>query len=132
MRSTHSILCDTSFYAYCILVSGIFSKSFEGFLTIQLTVRQNLVRLSLAYLNYHDGSFRRFLVRLNHSLSRYHRRLQYSFYAGRHVVPREGLLIECTADMKCVEPYQSAFVVINSQVDNKVPCQNDRGLFLLK
>ena len=30
-------------------------------------------------------------------------RLQYSIYAGRHVVPSlEGLLIECTADMKSV------------------------------
>ena len=29
-------------------------------------------------------------------------RLQYSIYAGRHVVPGlEGLLLECTADVEC-------------------------------
>ena len=65
-------------------------------------------------------------------------RLQYSIYAGRHVVPGiEGLLLECTAEFffickSGVEPSRRAYVVINSQVDNQISCQHDKSLFLLK
>ena len=33
---------------------------------------------------------------------------------------------------ECVEPSQHAYVVINSPVNNQVPCQYDKSLFLLK
>ena len=54
--------------------------------------------------------------------------VQYSIYAGCHIVPGlEGLLIE-----EYVGLSQRAYVVVNGLVDNQVPCQYNKSLFLLQ
>ena len=54
--------------------------------------------------------------------------IQHSIYAGCHIVPGlEGLLIEEYAG-----PSQPAYVVIYGLVDNQVPCQYIKSLFLLQ
>ena len=63
-----------------------------------------------------------------------HYMLQYSIYAGCHVVPGlDGLLNVQLILKECVEPPQCACVVINSLVDNLISriqvcfCSNNCG-----
>ena len=61
---------------------------------------------------------------ISYSPAFYHKyKLQYSIYAGRHDVPGlEGLLIKCTADVKC------AWIPLSMPTWSQaaqVPCQYD-------